>query len=103
MEPKEKKAKHGNGALALDVEEWVNEEEGRVSRRIFVDPDIYALEVERLFNRCWLFLGHETEVSQPGDYVARHMGKESAWECEQERNLLLGCGTVEKYGWATSA
>ncbi len=31
-------------------------------------------------NRCWLFLGHETEVSQPGDYVTRHMGDDQVIE-----------------------
>src|SRR5712692_1108953 len=74
MEPKKSKANRGNGAPALDLEKWVNEEDGRVSRRIFSDPDIYELEVERIFNRCWLFLAHETEIRKPGDYVTRHMG-----------------------------
>lgn len=66
--------KRGNGARSLDIAALVNEEEGWASRRIFTDLDIYELEVERIFNRCWLFLGHETEIPNPGDYVTRRMG-----------------------------
>ena len=53
---------------------WVDMRHGLVSRELFVDGDIYGAEVERLFNRSWLFLGHESEVRAPGDYVTRLMG-----------------------------
>jgi phenylpropionate dioxygenase-like ring-hydroxylating dioxygenase large terminal subunit len=64
------------GAGALDLAALVNEEEGWASHRIFTDPDIYELEVERIFNRCWLFLAHDTEIPYPGDYVLRRMSDE---------------------------
>ena len=70
----------------LDAPVWVNEEEGRVSRRIFTDPAIYEQEVEQIFNRSWLFLGHETELPHPGDYVTRPMG---ANQVAVSSNLLL--------------
>ena len=63
---------HNSGAGA--GQSWVNEKEGRVSRSIFTDPAIYEREVESIFNRSWLFLGHETELPDPGDYVTRPMG-----------------------------
>jgi len=60
------------------VEPWIEDRGSRmrVSRRIFADPDIHALEIERIFNRSWLFLGHESEIPQPGDYVIRPMGSD---------------------------
>jgi phenylpropionate dioxygenase-like ring-hydroxylating dioxygenase large terminal subunit len=49
----------------------------RVSRRIFSDPEIHALELERIFNRTWIFLGHESELPRPGSYVTRPMGSDN--------------------------
>ncbi len=54
--------------------DWGIDESGRVSRHIFSDPEIFELEVERIFNRAWLYLGHETEIPSPGDFVTRRMG-----------------------------
>jgi p-cumate 2,3-dioxygenase subunit alpha len=43
----------------------------RVNRRVFTDPSI--LEAERLgvFDRSWIYAGHESEIPQPGDFRAR--------------------------------
>ena len=48
---------------------------GRVSREIFVDEAIYAQEQERLFARAWLFVGHESQIPNPGDWVATTVGE----------------------------
>jgi phenylpropionate dioxygenase-like ring-hydroxylating dioxygenase large terminal subunit len=34
----------------------------------YTDPAFYALEQERVFGRCWLFAGHESEWPEPGSY-----------------------------------
>jgi phenylpropionate dioxygenase-like ring-hydroxylating dioxygenase large terminal subunit len=34
----------------------------------YTDPAVYALEQERVFGRCWLFAGHESEWPEPGSY-----------------------------------
>ena len=39
--------------------------QGLVSRSIFIDPEIYQQELEQIFARCWLFLCHESQSSQP--------------------------------------
>ena len=46
-----------------------------VDREAFVSEDIYRLEIERIFNRTWIFLAHESEIPGPGDYVARILGR----------------------------
>jgi p-cumate 2,3-dioxygenase alpha subunit len=45
----------------------------RVHRSALTSPEIFALERERIFNHCWLYLGHESEVEQPGDFVRRRV------------------------------
>ena len=39
------------------------------SREIFWDKDVYNLELERVFGRSWLFLGHESLLPKPGDFI----------------------------------
>lgn len=36
----------------------VDEDRGLIDRQMFSDPDVYAAEMERIFRRCWLLLGH---------------------------------------------
>ncbi|HXQ49847.1 MAG TPA: Rieske 2Fe-2S domain-containing protein [Stellaceae bacterium] len=50
---------------------------GEISREIYVNEDIYREEQERLFARAWLYIGHEDQVRNPGDYCLTKMGEES--------------------------
>lgn len=48
----------------------------RVHRRVYTDPAIFDLEMSRIFGRCWLFLAHESQIAQPGDFIRARMGRE---------------------------
>ena len=50
---------------------------GLVSRSVFVDRDIYSRELEKIFARSWLFIGHESQIPNSGDFVLSRMGEES--------------------------
>ncbi len=43
----------------------------KVHRSAMTSPEIFEIERERIFNRCWIYLGHESEVENRGDYRRR--------------------------------
>jgi benzoate/toluate 1,2-dioxygenase alpha subunit len=51
-------------------------EPGRVHRRVYTDPDIFELEMERIFGRAWLFVGHTSQVPQACDFVTTELGRQ---------------------------
>src|SRR5689334_12330857 len=55
----------------------VDLEHGTISREVFVNEEIYQQELEQIFARTWLFVGHETLVPNPGDYFQSRMGEEA--------------------------
>ena len=48
--------------------------EGRVHRRVYTDPDVFAAEMERIFRRAWVYVAHESQLTEPGDFVTAHIG-----------------------------
>jgi phenylpropionate dioxygenase-like ring-hydroxylating dioxygenase large terminal subunit len=55
----------------------VDTENGEVSRELYVNDEIYREEQERVFARSWLYVGHESQVRNPGDFFVSRMGEES--------------------------
>lgn len=51
-------------------------EPGRVHRRVYTDPDIFELEMERIFGRTWIFVGHDSQVPNTGDYITTDIGRQ---------------------------
>jgi len=45
-----------------------------VHRAAYTDPALFSLEQERIFRRAWLYVGHESEVPQPGDHILTQAG-----------------------------
>ena len=41
----------------------------KVHGSLYTDPAIFAEELQKIWYRSWVFVGHESEVAQPGDYV----------------------------------
>ncbi|WP_257008413.1 aromatic ring-hydroxylating oxygenase subunit alpha [Bacillus sp. FJAT-45350] len=53
------------------LNETVQPEEGTIPAYILGDPTIYELEQEKLFMKTWMFLGHESEIPNSGDFITR--------------------------------
>jgi phenylpropionate dioxygenase-like ring-hydroxylating dioxygenase large terminal subunit len=51
-------------------------EPDRVRREVYSDPAIFALEMERIHERVWIYCGHESQVPNPGDYVTLQIGRQ---------------------------
>ena len=49
-----------------------------LEQRFYTDPDIYALEVEKVINRNWFLAGHVSELPEAGDFKLFRAGEESA-------------------------
>src|SRR6201997_1010834 len=62
--------------MAADTLGLIDAEKGLISRRIFIEPDIYQQELERIFARCWLYLCHDSQIPRAGDFFTTYMGED---------------------------
>jgi len=46
----------------------------RINGRIYYDPAVFQDELEKIWHREWVYVAHESEVPEPGDYVTRQIG-----------------------------
>jgi nitrite reductase/ring-hydroxylating ferredoxin subunit len=59
---------------AIDYKTLVQDD--RIHASLYTDPRIFDDEMERIFRRGWVFVGHDSEISAPGDFVTRRIGTE---------------------------
>src|SRR5690606_39092640 len=48
----------------------------RANRRIFTDEEIFELEMKHIFEGNWIYLAHESQVPNPGDYFTTYIGRQ---------------------------
>lgn len=65
------------------VEDKLNSE-FLVHRSVFTEQEILETERDEIFSKCWLFIGHESEVQNNGDFHRKKVGG---------RNLLFTRGS----------
>ncbi|MTD44674.1 Rieske 2Fe-2S domain-containing protein [Conexibacter sp. W3-3-2] len=49
-------------------------EHDRVHGSLYTDPAVYAAELERIWYRTWVYVGHVSEIPEPNDYVVKSIG-----------------------------
>jgi phenylpropionate dioxygenase-like ring-hydroxylating dioxygenase large terminal subunit len=59
---------------AIDYKALVQDD--RIHASLYTDPRIFADEMDRIFRAGWVFVGHDSEIPRPGDFVTRPIGRE---------------------------
>jgi len=50
-------------------------QETRVHSAVYTDERVFEAELQRIFYRTWVYVGHESEVPDAGDYRVRQIGR----------------------------
>ncbi|AWH91711.1 benzoate 1,2-dioxygenase large subunit [Dietzia lutea] len=48
----------------------------RANRRIFTDEEIFELEMKHIFEGNWVYLAHESQIPEVGDYFTTDIGRQ---------------------------
>ena len=55
------------------LHELVSDDACHISRRVFTSEEVYAWEKQFIFARSWLYLCHESQLPNIGDYLTTYM------------------------------
>ena len=48
----------------------------RIHNSLYTDSRIFEEELDKIFYRGWVFIGHESEIPKPGDFLTRVIGRQ---------------------------
>jgi p-cumate 2,3-dioxygenase alpha subunit len=69
--------------------------ETSTNTRIYKDREVFDLELERIWYRSWLLVGHESEIPKPGDFKTTSLGRKPVILCRDDKGnvqvLLNSC------------
>jgi benzoate/toluate 1,2-dioxygenase subunit alpha len=61
-----------DGILVDDHEKGLH----RIKRTAFTDPELFELEMKHIFEGNWIYLAHESQIANPGDYYTTQIGRQ---------------------------
>jgi len=62
--------------------------ESEVHRDVYTCPEIFALEMERLFVNTWVYVGHESQVPNAGDFFTTTIGSQPVLMVRHEDGVV---------------
>jgi benzoate/toluate 1,2-dioxygenase alpha subunit len=73
-----------NNALIVDRENHIY----RCHRSIFTDQQLFDFEMKHIFEGNWVFLAHESQIAEPGDYYTLTLGRQPVIITRDKKNEL---------------
>lgn len=70
----------------VDYEALVQKD--RVHRLVYMDQTIFDEEMKKIFEKVWVFVGHESEVASPGDYKTTTIGNQPIIMARDQRGSV---------------
>jgi phenylpropionate dioxygenase-like ring-hydroxylating dioxygenase large terminal subunit len=64
-------------AQSSEISSLLRLDEGFVHSDVYTSPSIFEREIEQIFHRGWVYVGHDSEIPNNGDYVLRWIGRQS--------------------------
>jgi benzoate/toluate 1,2-dioxygenase alpha subunit len=62
----------------------------RIDRAMFLDPELFEIEMKKIFEGSWIYLAHESQLPGPNDYYTTFMGRQPVIVSRNDRGELRG-------------
>ena len=49
-------------------------EPNRIHRKVYVDEEIFRIEMEKIWGYAWIYIGHDSQIPEPGDFITTDLG-----------------------------
>lgn len=63
-------------------------DQGLMVPDVFNDSRVFRAEMERIYSSTWIFMAHESEIPNPGDFVLRRMGLDNVIVCRDDDGVV---------------
>jgi len=91
-----------NGTFSMtDVDRWVRPDGSYISGEIFSSRAVYEIERESVFMKCWQFVGVESEIRKPGDFVRSRLGEQDVIVTRTEDRRIHVLANICRHRGAT--
>ncbi|MBI3246373.1 MAG: Rieske 2Fe-2S domain-containing protein [Deltaproteobacteria bacterium] len=65
------------GTVRTEIDYAALVKDDRAHGRVYTDPAIFEEEMDKIFSRGWVYVGHAGEIPNPGDFRLRPIGRQS--------------------------
>ena len=65
-----------------------------IHRDVYLDRELFDLEMEHLWRNAWIYVGHDSQVPEPGDFYTAQIGREPVIMVRGHRGRCGCCPTA---------